>query len=136
MGKRIEALRKKKGLSRAELADRADVSREYVRKLEAGLYDPTVGTLERLAKALGVQVTELLGGPSMNVERLKHTLSDDLEALRAGKGILGIDEMAAAVEKLGTGFRFLAQNIRSSKADQVKLAAEYAKVLEKLERTP
>jgi transcriptional regulator with XRE-family HTH domain len=29
-------------------------------KLEAGRYDPTVGVLQRLAKALGVPVTELL----------------------------------------------------------------------------
>ena len=61
MGQRLKALRKKKNLSRQELAERADVSREYVRKLEAGLYDPSVGTLQRLAKALGVPLTELLG---------------------------------------------------------------------------
>jgi transcriptional regulator with XRE-family HTH domain len=28
--------------------------------LEAGRYDPSVGTLQRIAKALGVPVTELL----------------------------------------------------------------------------
>jgi len=31
-----------------------------VNKLEAGRYDPTMGTLQALAKALGVPVTELL----------------------------------------------------------------------------
>lgn len=60
MGHEIKARREKKGLSRQELAKAAGVSREYVRKLEAGLYDPTVGTLEKLAKALGVPVTKLL----------------------------------------------------------------------------
>jgi len=60
MGRRLKALRKQKGWSRQELAEEARVSREYVRKLEAGLQDPTVGTLQRLAKALGVAVTELL----------------------------------------------------------------------------
>jgi transcriptional regulator with XRE-family HTH domain len=35
-------------------------SHEYVRKLETGKYDPTVGMLQRLAKALSVPVTELL----------------------------------------------------------------------------
>jgi len=60
MGRRLKALRRKRDLSRQELAKKAGVSREYVRKLEAGLYDPTVGTLEKLAKALGVSVTELL----------------------------------------------------------------------------
>jgi transcriptional regulator with XRE-family HTH domain len=36
------------------------VSREYIRKLEAGKSNPTVGMLQRLAHALGVPVTELL----------------------------------------------------------------------------
>jgi len=48
-------------MSRAELAKAAGISREYVRRLEAGEYDPTVGMIQKLAKALGVSVTELLG---------------------------------------------------------------------------
>jgi transcriptional regulator with XRE-family HTH domain len=39
----------------------AGITRQYVRQLEAGLSDPTVGTLQKLAKALGVPVTEMLG---------------------------------------------------------------------------
>ena len=48
-------------MSRAQLAKRAGISREYVRKLEAGAQDPTVGMLTKLAKALGVPLTALLG---------------------------------------------------------------------------
>jgi transcriptional regulator with XRE-family HTH domain len=59
MGKRIQALRKKQHLSRQELAAKARVSREYIRKLEAGQYDPA-GTLRRIAKALGVPLAALL----------------------------------------------------------------------------
>ena len=47
-------------MSQAELAKRARVTREYVNKLEAGRYDPTVGVVTKLAKALGVPLTELL----------------------------------------------------------------------------
>ena len=47
-------------MSRAELADKAGISREYVRLLEAGKYDPTVGTLQKIARALGVKTAELL----------------------------------------------------------------------------
>ena len=61
MGRRLKALRVEKDLSRQELAEKAALSREYIRKLEAGAYDPTVGTLQKIAKALGVPVTELLG---------------------------------------------------------------------------
>ena len=48
------------GAESATLAQRAKITREYVNKLEAGRYDPTVGVLQRLAKALGVPVTALL----------------------------------------------------------------------------
>lgn len=54
MGKRIPASRRKQHLSRQKLAGKARLSREYIRKLEGGGYDPTVGTLQRIAKALGV----------------------------------------------------------------------------------
>jgi transcriptional regulator with XRE-family HTH domain len=47
-------------ISQDALARKARITREYVNKLEAGRYDPTVGVLKRLAKALGVPVGELL----------------------------------------------------------------------------
>ena len=60
MGTRLKRLRVAKDMSQATLAKRAGLTREYVNKLEAGRYDPTVGVLQRLAKALKVKVTELL----------------------------------------------------------------------------
>jgi transcriptional regulator with XRE-family HTH domain len=60
MGRRLQQLREARDLSRQELAERAAISREYLRRLEAGRQDPTVGMLQRLAKALGVKVTRLL----------------------------------------------------------------------------
>jgi transcriptional regulator with XRE-family HTH domain len=57
---RLKRLRKARKLSQYALAAEAKISREYLRKLEAGLSDPTVGMLTRLAKALGVPITELL----------------------------------------------------------------------------
>ena len=56
----LKRFREAKGLSQEALARKARITREYVNKLEAGRYDPTVGVLKRLAKALGVSVTELL----------------------------------------------------------------------------
>jgi transcriptional regulator with XRE-family HTH domain len=56
LGKTLRKLRKAKGLSQAKLADRADLSREYVNKIEAGRYDPPLSTINALAKALGVKV--------------------------------------------------------------------------------
>lgn len=36
------------------------ISRGYLARLEIGRHDPTVGTLQRLARALGVNVVRLL----------------------------------------------------------------------------
>ena len=60
LGRRLKALRKARGLSRAQLAHAARISREYVRRLEAGEYDPTVGMVQKLAQALGVSLLKLL----------------------------------------------------------------------------
>jgi transcriptional regulator with XRE-family HTH domain len=57
---KLKKIREAKGLSQTELAKKARVSRAYVFRLEAGGSDPTVGLLQRLAKALGVPVTVLL----------------------------------------------------------------------------
>jgi transcriptional regulator with XRE-family HTH domain len=57
---KLKRLREAEGLSQNELAKRAKLTREHVNRLEAGRHDPTVGALQRLAKAL-VPVTELLG---------------------------------------------------------------------------
>jgi transcriptional regulator with XRE-family HTH domain len=60
IGVTLRRVRLLKGLSQDALARKARITREYVNKLEAGRYDPTVGVLKRLAKALGVPVGELL----------------------------------------------------------------------------
>jgi XRE family transcriptional regulator, regulator of sulfur utilization len=57
---KLKRLRKARGLSQYALAKQAQISRVYVNKLEEGRSDPTVGMLQRLAKALGVPVTALL----------------------------------------------------------------------------
>lgn len=58
----IEARRKAKALTQAELAKRAKVKQSYVAMLESGeRQNPSLAILKRLARALGVPVTELLG---------------------------------------------------------------------------
>lgn len=55
-------LREREGLTQVELARRAKITQAYVAQLEAGdKRNPSLATLKRLAKALGMSVTELLG---------------------------------------------------------------------------
>jgi transcriptional regulator with XRE-family HTH domain len=57
---KLKRLRTEKGMSQTALAREAAISREYLRLLESGKSDPTVGVLQRLADALGVKVGRLL----------------------------------------------------------------------------
>ena len=62
VGKMLRALREAKELSQVALAAKAKVGRTYIVKLESGeKKNPSLAVLQRLAKALGVPVTELLG---------------------------------------------------------------------------
>ena len=60
MAKRLRALRDKRDLSQRELAALSGVSREYIARIELGQHDPTLSTLEKLAKALRVKVSALV----------------------------------------------------------------------------
>jgi len=60
VSKRLKRLRMERGLSQQALAAKAQISRGYLTRLEAAEQDPTLGVLERLARALGVPVTALL----------------------------------------------------------------------------
>jgi transcriptional regulator with XRE-family HTH domain len=60
LGVRLRKIRQAKKISQAALAEHAGYSREYVNKIEAGRYDPPLSTLNALAKALKVKVSELV----------------------------------------------------------------------------
>ena len=60
VSKRLKWIRVERGLSQQALATKAKISRGYLARLEAAEQDPTLGVLERLAKALDVPVTKLL----------------------------------------------------------------------------
>lgn len=61
LGNMLRQLREAKGLTQVEVAKRAKMTQTYVAKLESGdKKNPSLAILKRLAKALGVPVTELL----------------------------------------------------------------------------
>jgi transcriptional regulator with XRE-family HTH domain len=63
LGARLRARREGLGWSQAELAEKIDISANYVSVLERGLKLPTLDTLLTLARALGVSVSDVLGEP-------------------------------------------------------------------------
>jgi len=59
LGARIKKLRNRAGLTQAQLADRVDVSHEFMSRLERGIKAPSLHTAEKIAGAMGVSMKEL-----------------------------------------------------------------------------
>lgn len=57
--------RKNKGMTQKELADRLNVSDKTISKWERGMGCPDISSINDLAEALGVNVTEILSGESI-----------------------------------------------------------------------
>ena len=56
IGWRIQTLRKLQGLTQEQLADRANLQRQHVSRIEAGRYAVTVDVLQAIAEALGMTI--------------------------------------------------------------------------------
>ena len=59
LGKRIRELRKKRGYTQAQLAERVEVSDNFIGYVERGVQAPSLDTLDRIAEALDVTVRDL-----------------------------------------------------------------------------
>jgi transcriptional regulator with XRE-family HTH domain len=59
-GERLRELRTQKGLSQEQLAHDANVHRTYIGMIERAEKNITLGNIEKIAKALNVEITELL----------------------------------------------------------------------------
>lgn len=64
MGEIISALRKEKGLTQKEVADRLNITDKAVSKWERDLACPDTQTIPKLAEILGVSLEELLNAKS------------------------------------------------------------------------
>jgi transcriptional regulator with XRE-family HTH domain len=60
VSKAVRDLRRVRNLSQRQLATRMNVPRTYISKIENGKATPTLGSLERLARALQVDISALL----------------------------------------------------------------------------
>ena len=72
----IRTLRQRTGLSQRQLAMRMCVPRTYVSKIENEKATPTLSSLQRLAQALQVSVTDLLDGASNRAHEIRDLVSD------------------------------------------------------------
>ena len=73
----VREMRRARHLSQRQLAGRMQVPRTYISKIENGKAIPTLGSLERLATALGVEMRQLVrDARSRREEEVTSILSD------------------------------------------------------------
>lgn len=60
IGNKIREIRQSKGLSQEQLAEIAEVHRTYIGMIERAEKNITLVSLEKIAKALGVEIKDLL----------------------------------------------------------------------------
>lgn len=56
----IKEWRDRRGLTQEQLADKAGISRGFLARLETARHDPKLSTLEKIAKALKIDIAKLL----------------------------------------------------------------------------
>ena len=60
LGANMKRIRKAKQMTQGDICRKLGVDRSYVSNVESGNKNPTLSTITKLAKALGVSVDELL----------------------------------------------------------------------------
>lgn len=83
MGEKLKALRKSHGLSQQKLAAKAGFDYRYVGFLEQARINPTIKTLEKVARALGVHVCDLLPDAGERGKRPDSIKLNERELLQA-----------------------------------------------------
>jgi transcriptional regulator with XRE-family HTH domain len=80
LGKRIQKLRQKVGLTQEQLAEKAEISPKNIGEFERGRGNPTLSSLENLAVALGITMAELFDYEfeGLSVMELKKLVCDSI----------------------------------------------------------
>lgn len=73
VGERIRELRKSKGLTQAEFAEKCDISRSSLARYETGVNIPDPEILRKIAQSCGVSYDYLLGNETAELPKI----SDD-----------------------------------------------------------
>ena len=80
-GKRIQKIRKEKGLTQETLAERVGITTEYMRKIESGSRSCALNILFDISEALEVSTDYLLKGTEAPIKQVKDQLEEALEKL-------------------------------------------------------
>ncbi len=83
IGERLQALRKRYGLSQRELARRADVTNSTLSMIEQGKVSPSIGSLEKILHAFPISLQEFFSQSELSVAVVSR--ADDLVTINKGR---------------------------------------------------
>jgi transcriptional regulator with XRE-family HTH domain len=103
VGATLQSLRQAQGLSLDELSRRAGVSKSMLSQIERNQANPTVAVVWRLANALRVELSELLGGEKASAPAIETVPAHAIPAMSSPDGlcqlrILGPIDLAGQFE--------------------------------------
>ena len=91
VGERVRFHRTESSMSRRVLAEHTDISERYLAQLEAGKANISILLIERISKALGVSLTELLkprGTPAISNALLRYLSTLNGESQKKALAVL------------------------------------------------
>lgn len=113
VAKAVKDLRLVRNLSQRQLAGRMNVPRTYISKIENGKAMPTLGSLERLARALQVDISALLRDAKSRHQDEAAVLMSDPFLSEIAQYVSGLDQVQRSivlnhVRELASGRRRMA----------------------------
>ena len=60
LGQNLKRIRTKKGISQGDISRKLDMDRGYISRLENGMKNPTLSTIQKIADFLEVSVNDLI----------------------------------------------------------------------------
>lgn len=94
IAQRVREAREGQGWTQEELAEKAGIARPNIARLERGLHIPTLTTLEKVARALAIDINNLTAPPEATAEAMR-----EFEAAAEA----GIEEWGRELEKEDAG---------------------------------
>ncbi|MFN3534023.1 MAG: cupin domain-containing protein [Desulfatiglandales bacterium] len=79
IGEKIKGFRERKGLSIRQLAEEAGCSPSLVSQLENNKVDPSISTLKKIARALGVNIVDFFMDEYLNHEEVVTSVKDRVD---------------------------------------------------------
>ncbi|MDE5452940.1 helix-turn-helix domain-containing protein [Bradyrhizobium sp. CSA112] len=73
----LRKLRAARGISQEELAHRAGIDRTYISSLERSVYAASIDVLDRIARVLNVEVSDLLKRPAPTAAKKGRSPAND-----------------------------------------------------------